>query len=159
MNFSNFLQFLRQNKNVIQSQGDERVMFDLHLDNTTRLRRACITQTVALGGAASVNLTNSLPAGARVLFAGIFLETAVTLTTAVKLGVGTAATPNAFFLSSTVMTIGATQILAVADTNARVAAATPIQLTTTDTSGALAGTGVGSVKVMVVYEFCQPITA
>ena len=159
MNESNWKWIMRKVKNTPPASNAERVLMENDYDQGSLWRRSAIIEKIVLGGAGSQILNTPLPAGATVLAVGIFLETGVALTTATKLAVGTAALPSAFFLSGTAMTAGTTAIVGAPAANAIVSASTPIQLTTTDNSGAPAGTGVGTVKVVVIYEYAQPITA
>lgn len=156
---TNVREIIKRLKNSPADGKSPRVMLELHVDQTTKYRMEAIVEPLALGGAGSQQMTSQLPAGSKVLFAGILLETAVTLTTATKLGVGTAATPNAFYLSGTTMTAGTTDVQPAPDTSGRVAAQTPVKLATTDNSGAAAGSGTGTVKVVVIYEYVQAIAA
>lgn len=161
-NEANVKAILRKIKNNPATSAAARVLLEATVDKSTGFKREAIVETVALAGAASVNLTTQLPAGAKVIHAGYYLTTAMTLVTAVKLGIGTAAKPSGFLLSATTMTIGITQSLATAPAtpaDATVAAATTIALTTVDTNGALAGTGTGTVKVCVIYEYLEALTA
>jgi hypothetical protein len=159
MNETNFKFHFRKVKNTPSAGNVERVLSMFDFDQGSEHRRGVLVEKLVLGGAGFQPLTNQLPAGCRVLFAGIYLETAVVLTTAVKLGIGISGTPIAFYLSGTTMTIGTTDIQPVADTNARQAAAITPRLTTTDTSGVAAGSGTGTVKVVIIYEYCTAIQA
>lgn len=160
MNFQNFIFHFRRIKNSpITAGNQERLLSMFDFDQGSEVRRSAIVETLVLGGAGFQPLTTQLPAGSRVVFAGIYLETAVVLTTATKLGIGFSGTPSGYYLSGVTMTLGTTDIQATADTNARNAAATTARISTVDNSGAAAGSGTGTVKVVIIYEYAQAIKA
>lgn len=162
-NANNVNQIIRNFKNApVAASNTERVMLELRVDKDTVFRRATISETVSLAAAASANLTTQLPAGAKVIESGYFLTTAMVLVTAVKLGIGVSGKPSAFGLSGTTMTINTTEGLPTAPAtpaDATVAAATTMRVSTVDTNGAAAGTGTGTVKVCVVYEYMTSLAA
>jgi hypothetical protein len=98
-------------------------------------------------------LTTSIPAGSRVVGVSMRYDTAVVLSTAVKIGVGTEANPDAFALSSTDVVINTKTRAFVGDDASRFTAATPVRLTACDTDGAAAGTVTsGTVTVIILLE-------
>lgn len=155
MNYAQIRRGVKQPKNIPTAGNVARVIFDEHAAPSQAVRTECIEETLALNAAGSANMTTQLPAGSRVKFVSIYLETGMTLTTATKLAVGTAGTPSAFYLSGTTMTSGTNDAQPTADTNARVSTATTVKLATTDNSGNATGSGTGTVKVLVVYEYLQ----
>jgi hypothetical protein len=159
MNQQNWQAFSEGLKQTPLAGNAEHIHEQYDLGGKSYVRTSSLTETVTLAGG-SVNLTNSLPAGAKVRFASIRLIGAMVLTTAVKLGVGSAGSPSAFLLSTVTMADTTTADQPVADsTAARPAAAQPIVLSAVDVAGAAAGTGAGVVKVRVVYEYVMPIKA
>lgn len=116
------------------------------------VRLAAIEETVTISvAAASGALTTQLPAPARVLFACMNFDTAITLVTAVKVGLGTAADPDRFALSDTTMAkntkTNSIPVEAVAINSAAVA----MTVNAVDTNGAAAGTIAGTVRCLIVY--------
>lgn len=170
MNEENLYRLLRKIKNYI-TPGTTALREMLRLQTHGGITKGCdfvvnsIVETVTLTAAGSVNLTNTLPNGARVLAAHRLNVTLVSLTTAVKLGLGTAASPSKYLLTSTSMAINEATGLA-ANADAQVAApalttggADTLVLSTVDTGGAAAGSGTGTVMVRIVYAVAGPLLA
>jgi len=140
---------LAKNENVISRQP---------LPGGKELRRAVIEEVVTFAADASKALTQALPANSTVIQVDTNYDVAVVLSTAVKLGVGTASDPDAFLLSSATVTKNTKNVNrpAVA-TGFQAASAAPL-VTAVDTNGAAAGTGTsGSVRVRIVYEYVQAL--
>lgn len=114
-----------------------------------------IEETVTFTGSASKNLVAQLPARAIPIAAVMNMDTLVVCTTAVKIGVGTAADPDGY-AKTAVLTKNAKQ----ADGQGKgalcgieCAVATTIQVSAVDINGAAAGTAdSGTARVRVYYE-------
>lgn len=144
---------LRKLKNNVPlaATTDERILSEYNYDLGSLFQLRCMVETVTLAGA-SVALTNNLPAGALVLYARRHNVGTVTLTTAVKLGIGVSGTPSKYLLSDTTMTDGAGDTLDAPPVPASpLAAATQLLLSACATGGTQAGTGAGIVKVAIFY--------
>jgi hypothetical protein len=143
--------------NTPATGASERVLDERDLGNGSYYRRAYIEEAVEFSADASANLTTQLPASARVLFASLNLDTAVTLSTAVKIGLGTASDPDAYAITGTTMTKNTKTDHVPATATATTAAATTVKVTACDTSGAAAGTATGTVRARLLYEYVTSI--
>lgn len=157
--FANVNFILRNPKNKIINSTDEKVLLEVDTGSGVLFRRCSISQTLVLGGAGFQSFTTTIPIGARILAINYYLVTAVVLTTAVKLGFGIAGTPIAFALSGVTMTIGSKETIAATVATANLIAAAQPRITTTDVAGAAVGSGTGTVKATIVYEYLQNQTA
>lgn len=116
-----------------------------------------IEEAVIFAAAASANFTEQVPAGAIPLAASMNYDTAVVLSTAVKVGLGTAADPDGYGLTGTAVIKNTKHAPGTGGKGAlcgvQIATATTIQVTACDTAGALAGTVTsGTVRGRVYYE-------
>jgi hypothetical protein len=106
-------------------------------------------EDVAIVAGASTDLTQNVPAGSVILMVQANLETIVTATTAVKVGIGVSADPDAYGKTSAL-----TKNLKV-DTVPDWAAggsAIDVKVFAVDTNGAAAGTlDTGTVRVRIIY--------
>lgn len=125
---------------------------------TEGLEVRVIDETVACGtAAASHALTSTVPAGAVILSVQANLQTAVTVETAVKVGIGVTADPDKYGKTS-----GVTKNLKV-DTVpdwAVLSSAETVAIFATDTVGAAAGTigGTGeAIRVRIVFLACNSL--
>lgn len=123
------------------------------VDTDTQTRTiGFIEEVITFTGTATKNLAVQLPANATPLYAAINLDVLVVCTTAVKIGVGTAADPDGYSKTGA-LTKNTKEGIKGALINAQVAAATTIQVTACDTAGALAGTAdSGQARIRVYYE-------
>lgn len=114
-----------------------------------------LDKTVAASGAASYAF-GTIPSGAKIIAADLTLAATVTATTAVKIGIGTAADPDKY---------GKTSALTAATYNGFLA--TPVILTSADTviisavdtAGDAAGTlNAGSIRGRIIYQSLPPLS-
>lgn len=137
----------------------ERVLMEKDLGNGSYLRRAYIEQAVTLAAAASGDLTTQLPANYRVIFASANNDTLLSYGTAVKFGIGTAADPDKFLLSSTTLTKNTKNEGQPLEAVASGSAAVTVRVSAVDTNGAAAGTMTGTVRARLVYEYITNIAS
>lgn len=129
----------------------------------TYLKIVAFEETVTVHNADTTKaLVNQLPANCRVLFAQMNFDTAVGLTTAVKVGLGTVANPDALAISGTTVTKNASTNNPTPDaTGVITTATTDLGVNSVDTGGSAAGTfnATATIRVRVVYEVADAITA
>jgi len=123
---------------------------------TEGLEIKVIDETVSTESAvASIDLTEDVPSGAVILSAQANLETAVTTTTATKIGLGISTDPDKYGLTS-----GLTKNLKI-DTVpdwAVLGSAEDVQVYACDNTGAADGTiDSGSIRVRIVYAVCNSL--
>lgn len=108
-------------------------------------------ETVAINpSAGTADFDNAIPAGSRLLSARMTFTSAITLVTAVKVGLGISGNPDSILLSGTTMTNG-TVTEGDTLTDKYYAADQTIRVTACDTNGAAAGTMLGSVRAKILY--------
>jgi hypothetical protein len=136
----------------------ENVIAVQKLANNKELRRAVIEEVVSITAAAFVALTQQLPAGSTVIQVDTNFDTAIVLSTAVKLGVGTSGDPDAFLLTSATVAKNTQNTNRPPVTTGFLATATTPRITACDTSGAAAGTQTsGTIRVRIVYEYATAL--
>lgn len=145
----------RQPVSSMDNPAREVILEEKLLHRGKRLRLCMIEEVVSFNAAAFANLTQVLPANSEVLDVQMNFETAMALNVAVKLGVGTAADPDAYLLSAVAMTRNAKNASRPKAVNA--AALTP-RISACDNAGAAAGTVTsGQVRVRIVYEYAEAL--
>jgi hypothetical protein len=125
--------------------------------STEGLQFMVIDEDVVLAGAvAAKDLTQDVPTGAVILAVQANLDTAITATTAVKVGVGVAADPDKYGKTSA-LTQNA-KIDTIFATWTVLSGAEDVQVYACDTAGAAAGTlNAGTVRVRIVYLACNSL--
>lgn len=79
---------------------------ELLLNQNCGWEEVCLCESVTGATSASKTLNRKIPAGALITAAGLCFNTAITLATGVRIGLGTSADPDRLALSGTTMTIG-----------------------------------------------------
>lgn len=135
----------------------ERIIRETNLGNGSVHRVAYLEEALVFVTTAAVNLTTQIPALSKVIAASINFDTLIVLSTAVKVGFGTAADPDGLLLSGATLTKN-TKANSVTPTLATFAAATTLAVKAVDTNGDAAGTVTsGTVRARVLYEYITSI--
>lgn len=155
---------LRRIKNLPATAAAERVLDERTLGGGKVWRLAYIEEVLVFAGDAFKALTTPLPDTCRVRSGSLNLDTvgaysAETNANAVKLGLGTAATPNLIALSGTAVTKNTKTDAQPVEANAIVAASVTPRVSCCQTGGTAAtvGTFTGTVRARIVYEYTQSI--
>lgn len=123
-------------------------------------RMESLTQVFVAAASASINFTTLLPKNSRVKFVTLNFDTAVVLATAVKVGIGTAASPSLLLLSTVTVAKNTIVVSIPLEAAAIFAAATQLQLSACATGGTAAGTITsGTLRATVLYETVDDPTA
>lgn len=135
----------------------ERIMHEVLLGSDTDVyRRAYIDEVVTFAGDAYKALATSLPAGSRVLFVHTNWDTALVLSTATKIGIGTSGDPDNLLLTGSTVTKNTKNGGPITPVN--YSSLQAIRVSAVDNSGAAAGTVTsGSARVRIIYEYASAL--
>lgn len=161
---------IAQAKNLLSNATDEQQLLNLEIDHRyapygeafQQYHLASIEQIFTPAAVASVVFTKQLPANSRVKFVTMTFDTAVVLSTAVKVGIGVSGTPSQLLLSTVTVAKNTQNVSQPLEANALFSAApTTLGLYACATGGTAAGTITsGTIRVVVVYEYIDlPFTA
>ena len=123
---------------------------------SSSLVTSIIDEEIEMDGSASNALSKVIPANAVILSARANLNTLITATTAVKVGIGIASNPDKYgktgnlIKNSKITTVPSYAVIASAET---------VKVFAVDTSGSAAGTlDTGTVRVRLVYTECDELS-
>jgi hypothetical protein len=135
----------------------ERIIRETNLGNGSVLRTAYLEEAKVFSGGASANLTTQIPALSVPIAASLNYDTLIVLSTATKVGFGSAGDPDGLVLGSGTLTKN-TKANSVAPALTSFAAATTLVLTAVDNGGSAAGTVTsGTVRARVIYQYITSI--